>query len=86
MGYCLDKAIKPGGKNTFYEKFNEIMGNSPTKIWVDKNESYYGYYGFRIREFSINTLNLPLKEEVLKKIKNLAEDAPIFSRIAALLS
>ncbi|WP_299290534.1 DNA primase family protein [Nitrosopumilus sp.] len=83
------RGVKPRGKNQFYDKFNEIIGNTSTKIRED-DITFYGYPGIRLKTVdekeNQERIDQTPKGRVLKKLNHLDESDPIFKEIRKLIA
>ena len=88
LQHCIDKGISPKGRNQFYDKFNEIIGSSPTKF-RDGDDLFYGYIGIKLKtidEKSEQTrIDQTVKGSILKLITHLEEKDPRLKEIKRLL-
>ena len=75
LSHALENDISSKGRTKFYEKFDEITGNSAIQIRQDKDTLYWGYLGLRLKSpkevTTQQTFDKTTKGQVITLIKNL---------------
>lgn len=84
----LSKGLDVKGKNQFYKKFDEILGQTSTKI-RDGDLEFYGYLGVKLRSVDEKTeqsrIDATPKGKILKIINKFEDDDKRIAKIEGLL-